>query len=162
MTGSNKAWAGALIVVVLILVALGISATSSLLASSPPTAPQAVIWVLAQGGPGEIVVMPADHWRLDPTTSQQATVIPVGVYWPSRLDPSDDSWLATPEIAYTADSVTITLRQADGFNPCDPGRATCIVSNTTEPVYYEVQLSEPLRGRALFDGSADPARAWPY
>ena len=54
----------------------------------------------------------------------------------------------------------IQLRMTDTF------AATCadrhIVGTYLSGIYLPVHLSEPLGGRALFDGSSSPAAARPY
>ena len=94
-----------------------------------------------------------------PATAQTTTVIPVEVEWPACV-PEGISWLATPVVTYTPVSVTIQLRMTD------TAAATCADSHIRgtylSGVWLPVHLSEPLGGRALFDGSISPAAARPY
>ena len=95
----------------------------------------------------------------DPATAQTTTVIPVEVEWPACA-PYGLSWLATPVVTYTPVSVTIQLRMTD------TAAATCADSHIRgtylSGVWLPVHLSEPLGGRALFDGSSSPPAARPY
>ena len=86
--------------------------------------------------------------RFDPATAQTTTVIPMTVDHPAWANWED--WLAEPAIAYTPWSVTITMhaRQADP----DPS----IVGWYLSGMNALVQLSEPLGGRQLYDGSKSP------
>ena len=89
---------------------------------------------------------------LDPTTAQTATVIPITTdeYPPEECYAPAASWLETPEITYTPSSVIITMHMTDAYDP-----AKCGGFYTTN-WSGKVQLSEPLGGRALFDGSKSP------
>lgn len=95
----------------------------------------------------------------DPATAQTTTVIPVEVDDPACA-PDGLSWLATPVVTYTPVSVMIQLRMTD------TAAARCadshIVGTYLSGIYLPVQLSEPLGGRALFDGSSSPPAARPY
>jgi len=95
----------------------------------------------------------------DPATAQTTTVIPVEAEWPACA-PYGVSWLATPVVTYTPVSVTIQLRMTD------TAAATCADSHNVgtylSGVWLPVHLSEPLGGRALFDGSSSPPAARPY
>ena len=94
-----------------------------------------------------------------PATAQTTTVIPVEVDDPACV-PGGISWLATPVVTYTPVSVTIQLRMTD------TAAAACadnhFVGFYLSGIYLPVHLSEPLGGRALFDGSSSPAAARPY
>ena len=95
-------------------------------------------------------------WRLgdlDPVTAQTATVIPITIdeYPPEDCYAPAASWLEAPEITYTPSSVTITMQKTDAYT-----HAHCTSFYTTN-WSGKVQLSEPLGGRALFDGSTSPA-----
>jgi len=95
------------------------------------------------------------EWRLgdlDPVTAQTATVIPIAIdeYPPESCYAPADSWLETPRITYTQSSVIITMQKTDAY-----AHAHCTGFYTTN-WSGRVQLSEPLRGRALFDGSKSP------
>ena len=142
-----------MVVGVLMLVAVG-----AWLLPSPPSYPSDRMtgWKLdyGYGGPG-----------FDPTTAQTTTVIPVEVTRPTCA-PNDVSWLATPVVTYTPVSVIIQLRMSDTFDStkCYPvdsaGRR--MIGAYLSGIYLAVHLSEPLRGRALFDGSTSPPAARPY
>lgn len=86
-------------------------------------------------------------------------MVAVGIWWPSSAPfPPDASWLE-PIVAYTPWSVTITLHTrltvvCDSALPC--------VGSYLSTISIPVQLSEPLEGRALFDGSKFPPAARPY
>jgi 2',3'-cyclic-nucleotide 2'-phosphodiesterase (5'-nucleotidase family) len=86
---------------------------------------------------------------LDPTSAQTTTVIPVLVdRWPvEECYAPADSWLGTPKITYTPWSVIITMRTTDAYDPAKCG------SFYTTNWSGKIQLSEPLAGRALLDGS---------
>jgi hypothetical protein len=71
---------------------------------------------------------------------------------------ADSSWL-TPDVTYTPFSVTITMRIKDSFYR-DPSCRMGFYDFWGLPV--AVQLSEPLGGRALFDGSTFPPATRPY
>jgi len=95
------------------------------------------------------------EWRLgdlDPVTAQTATVIPISVdeYAPAECYAPAASWLETPKITYTRSSVIITMHKTDAYV-----HAHCTSFYTTN-WSGTVQLSEPLGGRALFDGSTSP------
>ena len=96
----------------------------------------------------------------DPATAQTTTVIPVEVEWAPCVQGGLSSWLATPVVTYTPVSVMIQLRMTD------TAAATCAdrhpVGFYLSGIYLPVHLSEPLGGRALFDGSSSPAAARPY
>ncbi len=94
----------------------------------------------------------------DPTKAQTTTVVWVGVWVHGTPPvPLDASYL-DPMITYTPWSVMITLRDPRAV---DCGALPCVGGYTTT-IPYPVQLSEPLGGRALFDGSAFPPAARPY
>ncbi len=95
----------------------------------------------------------------DPATAQTTTVIPVETEWPACV-PETVPWLATPVVTYTPQSVTIRLRMGDTAAAACADRPFdgFYLSGT----YIAVQLSEPLGGRALFDGSSSPPAARPY
>jgi 2',3'-cyclic-nucleotide 2'-phosphodiesterase (5'-nucleotidase family) len=89
---------------------------------------------------------------LDPVTAQTATVIPITTdeYPPEECYAPATSWLEAPEITYTPSSVIITMHKTDAY-----AHAHCAGFYTTN-WSGKVQLSEPLGGRALFDGSKSP------
>ena len=106
---------------------------------------------------------------LDPSTADTTTVVTVRVGVPSCLmgdTPRDSSWLAPPAITYTPSTVTITLLTNDAFE----GTSCFGTLNGRRVIGYvldsytsvRVQLREPLRGRALFDGSTSPPKPRPY
>jgi hypothetical protein len=100
------------------------------------------------GGPG-----------FDPATAQATTVVNVEVQWPGCVDFGDYSWL-TPEVSYMPWSVTITLRTTDTYAAkCSKGAdgQPAVIGYYLSDLSFPVQLSEPLGGRALFDGSTVPA-----
>ncbi len=127
--------------------------------SSPPA--DGVWWRLT-GGP-ESVVGDGETGapRLDQTTVQTTTEIPIVTYypWPGGLAAPDDSWLGTPTITYTPSAVIITMHVSASFT-CGPPMATIkqACGWSLEPRYVQkpVHLSESLGGRALFDGSTNP------
>jgi len=91
--------------------------------------------------------------NLDPVTAQTATVIPIAIdeYPPEECYAPAGSWLETPTITYTRSSVIITMHKTEAY-----AHAHCRGFYTTN-WSGTVQLSEPLGGRALFDGSKFPA-----
>lgn len=113
-----------------------------LLVPSPPVpANQLIGWELASG---------FDGFKFDPETAQTTTMIPMVVDHPSCLNGGD--WLGEPAIAYSPWSVTITMHTRDPLGPNDWCGGWYLLG-----MYTEVQLSEPLAGRTLFDGSRFPA-----
>ncbi len=98
--------------------------------------------------------------------AEAATVVYLRTDWWPACHPYDEmigkvadgSWL-TPDITYTPWSVTITMRINDAYYR-NPGCGSGFYDYWGLPV--AVQLSEPLGGRALFDGSAFPPAARPY
>ena len=109
------------------------------------------IFIPRQSSPSSRLV----EWHLgdlDPVTAQTATVIPITTdeYPPEECYAPAASWLETPEITYTPSSVIITMHMTDAYDP-----AKCGGFYTTN-WSGKVQLSEPLGGRALFDGSKSP------
>jgi hypothetical protein len=81
----------------------------------------------------------------------QSTVITMVVDHPGCTPSSGGDWLGEPAIAYTPWSVTITMHTRDD-----------LANNVDCRSYYlsgevaNVQLSEPLGNRQLFDGSKSP------
>jgi hypothetical protein len=126
--------------------------SSALSAASSPT----IGWELAVG---------MGRPKFDQAAAQTTTVVPVQVWWPACVELQDYSWL-TPAVSYTRWSVTITLHTSDAYanNPKCPGagRGVLPVGFYLSPLSFAVQLSEPLGGRDLFDGSEFPAAARPY
>jgi hypothetical protein len=145
-----------------IMIAMGIvvGALAAWLLVPPPSFPPSrlVGWRLADGFLGTP--------RFDPLTAHTTTAVPIAVDWLSCA-PQDDSWLGPPAISYTPWSVTITMHTTDAFaatTTCgggnDSGGRIGIMLDVGIPV--EVRLSEPLRGRALFDGAGSPSQARAY
>ena len=100
-----------------------------------------------------------DRPRFDPTTAQTTGVIPVYVAsWPTEYSSTDDSWLSAT-ITYTPWSVIITLHTSDAYESLIAGK---IIGFYDTGGWVPVYLSEPLGGRALFDGSVFPPAARPY
>ena len=126
---------------VLLLAALGVWLL-------PPLAipgDRSVGWELSHGYGGT---------AFDPATAQATTVVPMVVDWP-RCQRGD--WLAPPAIVYTPWSVTITMSAREPLFPgVKPGQLPQ-VGYCLSGMYTQVQLSEPLGGRQLFDGSRFPA-----
>jgi hypothetical protein len=120
---------------------------------------QVVSWKLDYGfgGPG-----------FDPEAAQTTMIVPIEVSRPACA-PDGDSWLEPPVIAYTPWSVTITMQMTDAISE-SPACAVLERNPSGLPVagfylsgtYYPVHLSEPLGGRALFDGDGFPPQARPY
>jgi hypothetical protein len=123
---------------VLILVALGAWVLPPLAIQSD----RSVGWELGHGFGGP---------KFDPATAQTTTTIPIVVDWPGC---ESGDWLATPAIVYTPWSVTITMSISDAFAAKGEPLGWCLSGK-----YVRVQLSEPLGGRQLFDGSWFPAHA---
>lgn len=95
----------------------------------------------------------------DPTTAQTTTVIPIYVaQWPAEGPAQDGSWLATPAVTYTPWAVIITMQSSASYD-CGPAKI-CGWYDTGG--WVEVHLTEPLGGRALFDGSKFPPESRPY
>ena len=136
-------------------VALLVSAAARMLLSS------GIEWQLhGYGGPG-----------FDATQAQSTTVVPVYVAsWPEKFAADDTSWLATPSVTYTPWAVIITLRTSGSMGCLGQTARTLTpgVSISCDTGWFDtggwvpVHLSEPLRGRALFDGAAFPPAARPY
>lgn len=136
---------------------LGIFAASRLSSVLSAASSQTIGWQLAVGIGGP---------RFDPANAQTTKVVNVEVQWPGCVETQDYSWL-TPEVSYTPWSVTITLRTSDAY----ARNAKChakgsgglpMVGYYLSALSYPVQLSEPLAGRELSDGSQFPASARPY
>jgi hypothetical protein len=127
--------------VVVIVVVVGVwLLTPGLLVPSPPVpSGQLVGWELGQDYGGV---------QFDPATAQSTTVVPMVVDHPSWTNEAD--WLGEPAIAYTPWSVTITMHARDADQ--DPSHVGWYLSGMNALV----QLSEPLGGRQLFDGSKSP------
>jgi hypothetical protein len=112
---------------------------------------QLIRWDL-ELSPGEV--------RFDAVTAETTTRFAVAIWYPgSAPDPPDTSWLE-PIITYTPWSVMITLHSRLS-GPCDTTTLPC-VGRYLKTFFIPIQLSEPLGGRALFDGSTFPPTARPY
>jgi hypothetical protein len=95
--------------------------------------------------------------EFDEAAARATTVIRIQMnMWPSDCSSGDD-WLAEPFITSTPWSVTITMHAKPEFD-----FSTCWGWYDFYGLPIEVQLSEPLGGRPLFDGSGIPASARPY
>lgn len=146
-------------------VAMLAAVAARLLSPVPSASPPADgVWWRLTGGPESVVGDgEAGAPRLDQTTVQTTTEIPIVTYypWPGGLAAPDDSWLGTPTITYTPSAVIITMHVSASFT-CGPPVATIkqACGWSLEPRYVQkpVHLSEPLGGRALFDGSTNPPR----
>jgi hypothetical protein len=139
---------------------LFVSSESAL--SLPPE--RSVSWVLYDGfGPATF-----DSSTAATTTSVTVRVgVPVCIYWNKSFPRGDTSWLAPPTVTYTPSAVTITVQTNDAFDAVkecggtvNGRRSIGVVLDVY--VSVRVQLSEPLGGRALFDGSTSPPAARPY
>ena len=144
------------VVVVVVTVVVVLFVARLLVAPLPPS--RSVGWRLADGFLGTP--------KFDPTTAQTTTVVPISVDW-LACAPRDDSWLLPPEIRYAPTSVTITVHTTDAFaatTTCGGGNEARsevgIMLDVGIPV--EVLLSEPLGGRALFDGGPPLPDPRPY
>ena len=126
---------------VVIVVVLGVWLVTPLLPPLSPPVPsgQLVGWELGQDYGG---------LQFDPATAQSTTVIPMVVDHPAWANERD--WLGEPAIAYTPWSVTITMHARDA------DADTSIVGWYLSGMNTLVQLSEPLGGRQLYDGSKSP------
>jgi hypothetical protein len=129
-----------------LMIAIGVLSLAALGAwVLPPLAIQSdrsVGWELGHGFGGR---------KFDPATAQTTTTIPIVVDWPGC---ESGDWLAPPAIVYTPWSVTITMSTSDAFAAKNEPLGWCLSGK-----YVRVQLSEPLGGRQLFDGSWFPAHA---
>jgi hypothetical protein len=104
--------------------------------------------------------------QLNAAAAQTATEVTVEVEHPYCAPIDVGPWLADPIVSYTPWSVTITMHLNDTAD-----MATCssqqaqhqgslpLVGGYLTGIFYQVQLSEPLRGRMLFDGSSFPPAA---
>lgn len=119
-------------------------------------------WHLADPGPG------VTYTRISPDSStvrkdfdeaaaRATTVVRIVMdMWPASC-PSIPDWLAAPDIAYTPWSVTISMRAKPDFD-----FSACFGWYDIWGTPLEIQLSQPLDGRPLFDGSGVPTTARPY
>lgn len=146
------------LVVVGILMLVGLAAWLLVASSSLPPS-RSVGWQLADGFLGTP--------KFDPATAQTTTVIPISVEW-LTCAPQNASWLAPPRVTYTLSSVIITMHTTDAFaaiTTCgggNPDNKNDIGFTLDVGIPVAVQLSEPLGGRALFDGASSPLGARPY
>jgi hypothetical protein len=145
-------------IAVLLVVAFLVGLFGASQISSALSAQHTVAWGLAVGIGGP---------KYDRAAAQDTRVVNVEVQWPACVPTQDDSWLRS-DVSYTPWSVTITLHTSDAYanNPkCSKPRADGllpVVGYYLSALSFPVQLSEPLAGRDLFDGSAFPAAARPY
>jgi hypothetical protein len=113
-------------------------------------------WQLGSVAPGS---------RVTASTAQTTTVVGIEVEHPGCTPSDGGSWLADPIVTYTPWSVTITMYLNDTTN-CGsqqtPHEGLPLVGGYLMGTIYEVQLREPLGGRALLDGSSFPPQARPY
>ena len=126
-------------VVIVVVLGVWLFEPGFLVPSPPVPSGQVVGWELGQDYGG---------LQLDPATAQSTTVIPMVVDHPGWANEQD--WLGEPAIAYTPWSVTITMHARDADH--DPSCVCWFLSGENAVV----QLSEPLGGRQLFDGSKSP------
>ena len=133
--------AAAGVIIITLALALGTWLVVPGLLVATPTVPpgQLVGWELGSGFGGT---------KFDPATAQTTTVIPMVVDHPGWANERD--WLGEPAIAYTPWSVTITMHARDANHD------SSFVGWYLSGMYTQVQLSEPLGGRQLFDGSKSP------
>lgn len=107
----------------------------------------------------------SDGTTFSQATAQTATAIPIA-FFPRYCTGVHSFAQATPEISYTPDAVVVTLHVTESIVGSTDGDntaylPTCAVQYDTA-VPAVIHLSEPLRGRALFDGSKSPPAARPY
>jgi hypothetical protein len=111
------------------------------------------------------------NWKLNsgPSGSRNAaavqttTMVGIEVEHPGCTPTSGGSWLADPIITYTPWSVTITMHMNDTPEVANCGSQQTphegslpLVGGYLMGVLVTVHLTEPLGGRALFDGSSFP------
>ena len=102
----------------------------------------------------------------DSTSAQTTTLVQIEVEHPYCVGMGAGPWLADPIVTYTPWSVTVTMHMDDAPG-CTSGRAPHdgplpLVGGYLTGLFVPVQLSEPLRGRMLFDGSSFPPAARLY
>lgn len=96
----------------------------------------------------------------DDASVDTPTVIPIEVQHPGCAPSEAGPWLGEPIISYTPWSVTITMQMnetvetASCFAQVRPSTELPLVGDFLMGLVYRVQLSEPLGGRTLFDGSS--------
>ncbi len=96
--------------------------------------------------------------NFDEAAARATTVVRINMnQWPAGCSTDGPDWLAEPDIAYASSSITITMRAKPEF---DAG--ACVGWYDFWGQALEIHLSEPLNGRALFDGSGIPTAARPY
>jgi hypothetical protein len=95
----------------------------------------------------------------DEAAARATTVIRINMnQWPEDgCMPPDGEWLAAPAIAYTPWAITITMRARPEFDA-----SACRGWYDYWGQALDIHLSQPLNGRALFDGSGIPTAARPY
>ena len=98
------------------------------------------------------------HHPFDATQTQDMTAFEVHVeQWPIEQSPGDE-WLSQ-SIEYAADAVTITLRVRDAYRAPVAGQPA--IGRYDTGGWVAVQLREPLRSRALVDGTTGKAVPYP-
>jgi hypothetical protein len=149
---SHRRFVSARLVITGIAVLLGAFAAWRLATShSTPT----VGWTLASA-PGAPAALP--------DAGNDTTIVLIRTdWWPGcspwgdlGKDTNDESWL-TEEVTYTPLSVTVTLHESDAYVA-----TKCGLGYDYWGIPVEIHLSEPLGGRAVFDGSSFPPAARPY
>ena len=105
----------------------------------------------------------------DQATAQTTTVVQIEVEHPYCAPIDVGPWLADPIVSYTPWSVTITMHMNDTPDAADCSSQQAphdgplpIVGGYLTGLFYKVELSEPLGGRMLFDGSSFPPAARPF
>jgi len=146
---------GFLAVLMVISLAVRLVAPGPLIPSS-----RLLSWQVNSGHPGA---------GSDPATAQTTTVVPIEVEHPGCAPIDAGPWLADPIVSYTPWSVTITMHMNDTADTADCSSQQAphdgplpIVGGYLTGLFYKVQLSEPLGGRMLLDGSSFPPQARPY
>lgn len=106
---------------------------------------------------------------LDPARAQAMTAVSIEVDPPGCAPIDVGPWLADPIVTYTPWSVTITMHMSDtappssmSSSPCPPHQDLPVLGGYRMHNARNVQLREPLGGRALLDGSSFPPQARPY
>jgi hypothetical protein len=161
-SGSRRRRVAAVAVVTVAILVATLALAVSVFAPSLGVPPSHVVgWQLGGQVPG-VSVWTGSYWRggrgFDQKTAQTTTVVPLSMdRWPADCAEAAADWLATPQIAYTPWSVTITMRTRDTF---DFAKCRGWYDFWGQPV--AVHLSEPLGGRVLLDGSKLPAEARAY
>jgi hypothetical protein len=111
------------------------------------------------------VSVSSDGTTFSRATAQTTTEIPISFY-PRYCTGVHAFPRATPEITYTPEAVIVTLHVTETIVGSTDGDntaylPTCALRYDTA-VPAVIQLSEPLSGRTLLDGSTSPPAARPY